>query len=530
MNQREQILASIKKGILTPEEGLDLLEHLETKASATSAPETMIKMEQVDDTAEKSTEAVFNEEPSMEEIQVDKTTPEEKIFQQSDSVTDLIDAWEKDPLKSDTSDSVTSTMEEFDQTLEQKKSELTTLQEEYHELNLEAELGIITKENERRYQQIQQQIKDLETEIQEIKDSYATTEADFFTSTDKMPEQPNFFGIPDDFDEQTYRPSDLFEETSHPYTNRLERFVTKASEKVEKMADRLNGESIWKNSNQKFGSKSERATQFSRRFSFDDVQATHIDIKVAKGNIQLKTWAKEDVEVEAKIKLLGEMDQADPLDAFLERSQIGIEDQQILFHIPNKRVEAQLIFYLPQCHYDETTIRVLSGDLSIENLISEQLSIKSTLGAVKIKESTVSRLNIKGTTNKIELLADQISDAEIETVDGTIISKSDVNHLATSLINGDIKLTIGNDSLKTLTAHTIKGDVKVALPEMIGIEGTAKTSTGTINERFNDCETVFERNERTQKIFHFRRRMGKTAIIDVSSKTGSIYLKDHEGR
>ena len=296
------------------------------------------------------------------------------------------------------------------------------------------------------------------------------------------------------------------------------------------MADRLNGKSIWKNSNQKFGSKSERATQFSRRFSFDDVQATHIDIKVAKGNIQLKTWAKEDVEVEAKIKLLGEMDQADPLDAFLERSQIDIEDQQILFHIPNKRVEAQLIFYLPQCHYDETTIRVLSGDLSIENLISEQLSIKSTLGAVKIKESTVSRLNIKGTTNKIELLADQISDAEIETVDGTIISKSDVNHLAASLINGDIKLTIGNDSLKTLTAHTIKGDVKVALSEMIGIEGTAKTSTGTINERFNDCETVFERNERTQKIFHFRRRMGKTAIIDVSSKTGSIYLKDYEGR
>lgn len=29
MNEREQILASIKKGILSSEEGLDLLEHLE---------------------------------------------------------------------------------------------------------------------------------------------------------------------------------------------------------------------------------------------------------------------------------------------------------------------------------------------------------------------------------------------------------------------------------------------------------------------------------------------------------------------
>ncbi|MFC4770589.1 daptomycin-sensing surface protein LiaX [Enterococcus hermanniensis] len=530
MNQREQILTSIKKGILTPEEGLDFLEHLETTASESFTDKTLFKTEQAEDAAEQIEEEVFHEELNTEAPQVDATTSEETIFQQSDSVTDLIDAWEKDSFTADSADPVTSTMEEFDQTFEQKKAELRTLQEEYHELNLESELGIITKENELRYEHIQLQIKDLEKEIQGIKDSYAASEEDFFTSTSDKKEQPDFFGIPDDFDEQSYRPSDLFEEAPQSFNNRLERFVVKASKKVETLADKLNREQVWKNSNHKFGFKNESATQFSRRFSFDDVYATSIDIKVAKGKVQIKTWDKPDVEVEAKIKLLGEMDQADPLDAFLERSQIDIEDHQILFHVPNKRVEAQLTFYLPKRQYDETIIRMLSGDVSIEGLTSGLLSIKSTLGDLMIKESDVSRLKIKGTTNKIEILTGQIADAEIETVDGKIISKAVVSHLAASLINGDIKLTLGNESLRTLTAHTIKGDVKVALPKTVGIEGTAKTVSGTINERFDDYETVFERNERTQKIFHFRRVAKKSAIVDVSSKAGSVYLKDYEGR
>ena len=36
-----------------------------------------------------------------------------------------------------------------------------------------------------------------------------------------------------------------------------------------------------------------------------------------------------------------------PFEAFLERSEIEVDEERISFQIPNKRIKAELIFYLP---------------------------------------------------------------------------------------------------------------------------------------------------------------------------------------
>lgn len=61
----------------------------------------------------------------------------------------------------------------------------------------------------------------------------------------------------------------------------------------------------------------------------------------------VKTWDSDDVKVEAKIKLYGKMG-AEPFEAFSERSQIEVNEDHISFQIPNKRVRADLVFYLPK--------------------------------------------------------------------------------------------------------------------------------------------------------------------------------------
>ena len=72
----------------------------------------------------------------------------------------------------------------------------------------------------------------------------------------------------------------------------------------------------------------------------------------------LKTWDSEDVKVEAKIKLYGKMN-AEPFEAFFERSQIEVNDDHLSFQIPNKRVRADLVFYLPKRVYDHTAIKIV---------------------------------------------------------------------------------------------------------------------------------------------------------------------------
>lgn len=281
--------------------------------------------------------------------------------------------------------------------------------------------------------------------------------------------------------------------------------------------------------NQKFYGTAK--THFSHQFTFEDIDAQTIDIKLAKGKVILKTWEDEtinDVKVEATVSLLGQMEEPDPIDAFLERSRIDVNNYQILFHVPNKRVDAKLTFYLPKRQYNNLALRLLNGDLMIEELSAKNSSIKATNGTILIKELDASMLEFEGVNNEIEIREGQILDASIETVTGTIIARADIVRSEYSLINGDIKVTAKNNNLKKLEAQSVNGDVKVSLPQTIGIEGSAKTGIGTINYRFANCETVQERSGNTQKVLHFQRAAENAAQIEVSSKAGSIYLKDFD--
>ena len=72
-------------------------------------------------------------------------------------------------------------------------------------------------------------------------------------------------------------------------------------------------------------------TKFEHEFNYPNPQASLIDVKVANGTVVFKTWDQEDVKVEAKIKLYGKMAGDSPMEAFLERSDIDVDDETISF-------------------------------------------------------------------------------------------------------------------------------------------------------------------------------------------------------
>lgn len=595
MNEREKIIESIKKGILSAEEGLDLLESLglqdpqpkeaavKPEASEEEESEAEDLEEPVEDTAKESfhesepeinpaieasdqlarnsevenkmAEAVETQEASeAEEIGQAEQAPEEPIEQEepqlgeefeleseeesedeetgknpqsADSVASMIDEWENtntsEPVEEDP---VRSKIDEFDHALQTKIETLREKKEAFRELRLEAELGIISEENSTLYQQMEVELKELEEEIELLKHERNAVDKDFFATLESPHVSEGFFEVPDDFEEQKYRPIDRPQVQPNDLGSRIGRMVNKAAKTV---SDTVNNDFDLKKINQKFYGTSK--THFSHQFTFEEIDARSIDIKLAKGKVILKTWEDEtinDVKVEASVALLGQMPEADPMEAFLERSQIDVNSYQILFHVPNKRVEARLIVHLPKRQYNDLSIRLLNGDLMIDELAVKNAAIKATNGTILFKKFDASMLELEGTNNDIEIREGQILDALVETVTGTIISKADVQRSEYSIINGEIKVTAGNADLRKIQAHSVNGDVKVSLPRTVGIEGTAKTGVGTINYRFANCETVQERNGETQKVLHFQRAGEETAQIDVSSKAGNIFLKDND--
>ena len=110
-------------------------------------------------------------------------------------------------------------------------------------------------------------------------------------------------------------------------------------------SDTMNDNVEWKDIKMKVPGVA--TTKFEHEFNYPNPQASLIDVKVANGTVVFKTWDQEDVKVEAKIKLYGKMAGDSPMEAFLERSDIDVDDETISFQVPNKRVKADLTFYLP---------------------------------------------------------------------------------------------------------------------------------------------------------------------------------------
>ena len=550
MNERSKILESIKKGILSPEEGLDLLESLglketegEGEKASQSESEASSDLEEVPQSEnetnieepvsfeektdfEEQTDFSDSFQPEIdlgeEELDISEEEAVEEIFEQEPEIQIPEEAIEEE--KKHSSDSVASMI---DEALQTKVETLREKKEIFRELNLEAELGIISAENEALYKQMKVELKELEEEIELLKHERKAIDEDLLASPERPYVSDGFFEVPDDFEEQKYRPMDRPQVEPNDWASRIGRVVNRAAKTVNDTVN--NSDFDWKSINKKFYGTAK--THFTHQFIFEDIDAQTIDIKLAKGKVILKTWEDEainDIKVEASVALLGQMDEPDPVDAFLERSRIDVNNYQVLFHVPNKRVDAKLTFHLPKRQYNNLSVRLLNGDLMIEELVAKNAAIKATNGTILIKALDSSMLEIEGTNNEVEIREGEILDASIETVTGTIISRADTVRSEYSIINGDIKLTAKNNNLKKIEAQSVNGDVKVSLPQAVGIEGSAKTGIGTINYRFANCETMQERNGDTQKILHFQRKAGESAQIEVSSKAGNIFLKDYD--
>lgn len=119
------------------------------------------------------------------ELELEPETPEEALSekpQSSDSVSSMIDEWENKKSEPKEEDPVRSKIDEFDEALQTKIEALWEKKEEFRELNLEAELGIISAENEVIYNQMKIELKEREEEIELLKHERRAIDEDMFVS------------------------------------------------------------------------------------------------------------------------------------------------------------------------------------------------------------------------------------------------------------------------------------------------------------------------------------------------------------
>ena len=512
MNERQRILELVKKGILSTEEGLDLLESM-----AKAKDEAQIKQaaDKVDsyhrdqatnlvDEWETGKEAKGSEEQDLEDL--------EAYF--DDLATEV--------------NQISAHIDEINQKKNDLKNVLHEKEEVLMELDTKEELDTLSEADDEIREAVEAAIKELKEQIAELEDQVEEQEEELSNvqSNQKENRKKRVYAhieIPDDLKDQA---SETFSQVGEKLGEagvQLGRLMKKTWKSV---SDTVEENVDWKDFNVKVPGLV--TSKFEHQFLYTDVEPTLLDIKLANGKVTLKSWDDAAIKVDAKIKLYGKMNEATPLQSLMERSQIEVNDEHISFQIPNKRVQAELVFYLPKRTYDHVAVKLLNGDLNVEEMDAKDVYAKSTNGNITFQHIDATMLEIQGVNGNIEIREGAILDSIIETVNGNITTKAAIQNYGISLVNGDVKLTAGHATLQKIKASSVNGNVKVSVGKTIGLEGLAKTSLGSINDRLSNYEVIREKKEKTNRLLQFRRVADEMAKIDVSTTTGSIFLKDFD--
>lgn len=519
MKERERILDLVKKGILSTEEGLDLLESM-----ATEKDEKQIKKEADKVTAshkeKDQASQLIDELENGEERISEPVDPKEKERQDQENLEKILDELATEVNKT------SARLDEVNAQFADNKAARNEKQEALMQLNTKEELGELTEEELAQRQTLEAEIKELEATGDTLLEEQLKLEAELKDIrknqwSEKKETFTDKFELPDDWKDQATDTLNQVGEKMSEAGSQLGKFLKKTFQTV---SETVNENMEWKDVSLRVPGIA--TTKFEHEFYYEAPAASILDIKAANGNVTLKTWDSDDVKVEAKIKLYGKMG-AEPFEAFSERSQIEVNEDHISFQIPNKRVRADLVFYLPKRVYDHAAIKLLNGNIMIETLEAKDIYTKSTNGNIIVNQLTATMLEVEGVNGNIDIRNGNILDSIIETVNGTVTFGATPENLSVSLVNGDVRLTIKEDNLKKVEASSVNGNVKVALPDTIGLEGHAKTSLGSINSRLSNYEVVREKKERTNQMLQFRRVSDdEIAQVQLSTTTGSIYLKD----
>lgn len=550
MNERERILDLVKKGIISSEEGLVLLENLSKKnANTTPNAQPTNYSDQNDDEAadreeaeQEAAEARAEAEEERKEAEEERREAQQEAEEaRQDALDDLED--QLSDLKDDLADH-NEDLAETEQKIAAVSKQIQLDQEHITVIDAMEDLDSLT--DEKRQERVA--AKSRVVELQQTVDNLQLTRDELQGQIDQLNQQIsqvnrkrikinlNFDHLRDNTNATLNDFGEKLGDFGTQFGNKYGKEMSDFGEKVGDLGSQFGGymRDAFKNvmdnidwNDVTFKVPGLATTSFKHDFVFENCGATILDVKNANGDVTLNRWEQPDIKVAANIKLYGKMDEADKLTAFTDRSRIDVNDDHFIFQVPNKRIQANLDIYLPARVYDHINLNLLNGSINIGALQAKDVYLKTTNGKISITDLQATMVEAEDVNGAIDVLNAELRELLLSTVNGnaTVVGQLQAGKLST--VHGNVKATLNNDDLHRLEASSVNGNVKIAVPASLNFFGTAKTSFGQVNTRSFGLQ-IDDQRSTTGANMSFSRGDHPETKLQLSSTSGSIYLKDNQ--
>ncbi|WP_270741086.1 DUF4097 family beta strand repeat-containing protein [Lactococcus formosensis] len=250
-----------------------------------------------------------------------------------------------------------------------------------------------------------------------------------------------------------------------------------------------------------------------------DFHSVNLDIKAGK----IAVHPGDNAHVKAEYRIYGAVDQ-EKIDEYLaEKTKLEVNDGVLEITTSDSlRTAVNLELYLPEKVYETFDFKFAHGDIKVEKVAVDNLEIDQVNGEVELVETTNKDINVTIKNGEIKVLDGSTNVLNLNSVNGNIRVTSAFEDGNVNLVNGNILLTQNQDTPRKLMVKNVNGDVKLSVPEYLGLVGHVRTVFGGYKTRLN-LDNPFEASRNGAAVV---RTGPDTLTFELETKSGTIWLKD----
>lgn len=487
MNEKERILDLVKKGVISSQEAISLLEELGKNQGEAS---------KVSEQEKKDTSTYQKEDEKRFDTVLDSL---------ASVVTNFSSEWD----------------EEFE-TLNQVTQQVKQKEERIEELHSAKVLDKLTVEQEMELQRLTEELEVLRSQQRSLEEEKKAAQ-------DEMKRLKK-----EEFDEKLKKAKQKIEETDWQQTtsdslSQLGGIIGRfAGQFAKAAAETARNVSATIKDHPSFSTMSPFFYQTSHSYAFEEEfgEIGIIEIKVANGDIKMKTAPQSTVTIEGEFRLNEEFETQEEIEQYInERLNVSLENDTFKFFIPSKKVYADVTFVFPEKEYDYVSVKGLNSGIRMKDFTGKDFYAESQNGEISVKNVSGTMLELTSKNGTIKQLDGQFKDTILDGTNGNIIFDAEVESATLKTVNGSIKVKKVVPNAKQVMAKTVNGSVQLDVPESLELEATLSTSLGKLH--YDDAQYEVIKHEKTVTSHSVvLRRQKETVPVRITGKTttGSVTL------
>ena len=264
--------------------------------------------------------------------------------------------------------------------------------------------------------------------------------------------------------------------------------------------------------------------EWEHTFNFDAKDLKVLDFKLSRGDVKVTRAHVDQVSVNVKASFFGKIPNPN-LEDFQAHSILSMDDGSLLLQITDGHMSADIEVTLPDQDLETVRIETTQGDIELDGVQAKEIYLTTVNGDVDLSDVTADLLDYHSTNGDLDYRLAEVKRLNLETTNGDCRVVGAIGDVAASLISGDLLLTKREETPAAMKVSTVSGDVKIAIPANLSLEGSAQSSSGDVEHRIGhlDVETHRHHSLEFQRIMT---NQEKPVHLEINTVSGDIRLKD----